>query len=529
MQPPPGAASDDTSKPTDLDKVLVIGQRAERISSGATNLELTIKETPQSISEVTQVQMSRFGADDLNDALRLATGIQVEQWETNRTNYLARGFEIKNTQIDGIGLPNGWGIVEGAMDSFGYDKVEVIRGANGLLTGVGNAAGTLNYVRKRPTNDARGLLEITLGSWSKRRIEADYSAPLTDDGRWAGRVVAAHDQADSYLRGYRTERSFLYGVIDGQVGENGTLTVGYSWQKADSDQNMWGALTFVNSDGTQASWPRSASTTQDWTYWNTTTRTGFLEYTYQLGERWLLKASYNRREQGNDDQLFFAYTTTGLDPVTHTGLLGWAYKGQDKTAADLGDVSLRGQYDLLGREHEAVFGLSYAASREKTFYLPVDFSDPAFGPLPAFPYPGDAIPEPAWGSRTLSDTLDQRLKRAYGATRLNLTDRLKAILGFNWAQYHRDGLSSGAPFYQTEGKTSPYAGLTLALSTHVLAYASYSDIYQPQDQLDINGHYLAPTKGVNYELGLKADWLDKQLLTTLALFKARQNGLATYG
>ncbi len=108
------------------------------------------------------------------NALRLATGIQVEEVSTNRTQYLARGFEIKNTQIDGIGLPNGWGIVTNAMDTFGYEKLEVIRGANGLLTGVGNASGTINYVRKRPTNEAQGHLGVSGGSWDRRRVEADY-------------------------------------------------------------------------------------------------------------------------------------------------------------------------------------------------------------------------------------------------------------------------------------------------------------------------------------------------------------------
>lgn len=86
----------------------MVSQRAQRVSNGATNLDLAIKDTPQSISVISREQMDAFGANTLNDALRLATGIQVEEWETNRTNYLSRGFEIENTQIDGIGLPNGW-------------------------------------------------------------------------------------------------------------------------------------------------------------------------------------------------------------------------------------------------------------------------------------------------------------------------------------------------------------------------------------------------------------------------------------
>ncbi|WP_303747653.1 TonB-dependent siderophore receptor [Stenotrophomonas pigmentata] len=524
-----GAASgaeNDTA--TQLDTVRVVSQRANRVSNGATNLDLDIKETPQSISLVSAEQMQQFGVDNLNDALRLATGIQVEEWETNRTNYVARGFDIKNTQIDGVGLPNDWGIVTGAMDAFGYEKLEVIRGANGLLTGVGNASGTINYVRKRPTNEAKGQLGVSVGSWGKRRVEIDYSTPFTDDGRWAGRVAAAHEDADSYLRGFNTDRNFFYGVVDGQIGDNGTLALGYSWQKANSDQNMWGALTFVNADGSQASWRRSASTTQDWTYWDTKTETAFAEYTHQLGADWQVKASYNYRKIGSDDQLFFAYTTTGLDPLTSEGLVGWSYKGIDEGSSHLGDITLNGHFQLFGREQEAMFGFSVAKSEETTWDHPVDSSDPSFGALPAFPYAGNAIAEPQWGPRTKANWTNQRLKRGYGATRLSFTDRFKSVIGFNWAEYHRDGYNS-VSFNQTEDNISPYAGLTWDFNDKVLGYVSYSDIYQPQDQYDINHVYLDPTKGVNYEVGVKAEWLDRRLLTTLALFKAKQENLSTYG
>ena len=520
-----GQSADGNASTTDLDAILVVAQRAERVSNGATNLDLAIKDTPQSISVVGSEQMRQFGADSLNDALRLATGIQVEEWETNRTNYLARGFEIKSTQIDGVGMPNDWGIATGAMDAFGYEKLEVIRGANGLLTGVGNSAGTINYVRKRPTNTAEGAVGVKVGSWGERRVEVDYSSPFTESGTWAGRVVLAREEGESYLRGLENERTFGYAVIDGQVGENGTLAVGYSWQQADSTGNMWGALPFVNNDGTQPSWDRGASTTVDWTYWDTNTRTAFIEYTHQLGEAWQLKASWNRRKGDNDDELFFAYSIAGLDPVTATGLSGWAYKGQDALESDLFDVSLNGRFQLFGREHEAMFGVSHAESEQGYWFNP---SLSILPPLPGFPYAGTAVPRPVWGPQEASSVFNQRLKRAFGATRLALTDEWKAIVGVNYADYHRDGNNSGAPFSEGESNTSPYAGLTYDFNENLLGYVSYSDIYQPQDQRDIAGFYLAPSKGVNYEAGIKAEWLDKRLLTTLAYFTAKQDGLATF-
>jgi len=513
----------------DIETILIVAKRADRKSRGATGLELDVAETPQSISAVDRQQMDNFAAYSLNDALRLATGINVEEWETNRTNYMARGFEIKSTQIDGVGMPNDWGIVSGAMDAFGYEKLEVIRGANGLLTGVGNSAGTINYVRKRPTNDTRFSLSESFGSWDFKRGELDFSTPLSSDGRWAGRVAIAAEDKDSHVRGLSNRRAFAYGVIDGQIGERSTLTAGYSYQQANSDGAMWGALVLAYSDGTQAEFPRSASTAQDWTTWDDTNQTAFLEYSFAFADGWDLKASYNYRDFVEDTKMFYVYTLGGLDPDTNLGLLGNPGRYPNENRAHLGDVNVTGRFDVFGLEQQLIVGVAEAYSKANMDVRAVPLTDPNWGPLPPFPYGGDVFPEPQWGERAFYSVTKQRLTRAYGAARLSLSSDLKAVLGFNWARYHRDGDSIyGGPFDQTENEISPYAGLTYQITPQLMAYASYSDIYQPQDQTDIDHQYLDPSKGVNYEVGFKADLLDHRLLATFAWFLARQDNLATY-
>jgi outer membrane receptor for ferric coprogen and ferric-rhodotorulic acid len=512
-----------------LETVLITAKRDDRVSKGAIGLDLDIADTPQSITVVTSEQMDKFGATNINDALRLATGINVEEWETNRTNYMARGFEIKNTQVDGVGLPNDWGIVTGAMDSFGYEKLEVIRGANGLLTGVGNSAGTINYVRKRPTNVARASIDVSAGSWDRRRIEADYSTPFTDDGKWAGRVVVAAEEQDSYLRLLSNDRTFVYGVIDGQLGERSTLTLGASYQDANTDGNMWGALVLAYTDGTQAEFGRSASTALDWTFWDTENTTAFAEYTFKLADAWDFKLTYNYRKYEDDSKLFFAYTNAGIDRDTGLGLWGNPGSWPTQDEAHLLEASVNGRFELFGREHEAMVGVSYGSGEHTQQMRPTDPNDPSWGELPAFPYPGDAFAEPTWGPAEVDSFTDQWLKRGFGATRLSVTDQLKAIVGFNYAEYHRDGsLSGGVPFDQTESEISPYAGLTYQVLDQLMLYGSYSDIYQPQDQYDIDGQYLVASKGLNYEVGVKAELLDKRVLATVALFKAEQEDLATF-
>lgn len=90
--------SNDTQAAQDIDveEIRIVGVRQNRVSRGATGLSMEISETPQSISILSEDLMQSFGAFNINDALKLAPGINVEEWETNRTNYTARGFEIKH-------------------------------------------------------------------------------------------------------------------------------------------------------------------------------------------------------------------------------------------------------------------------------------------------------------------------------------------------------------------------------------------------------------------------------------------------
>ncbi|MEK8047764.1 TonB-dependent siderophore receptor [Ideonella margarita] len=511
------------------EKVEITAKRERRVSKGATNLALTIKETPQSISTIDQQTLRDFGASGSNDALRLGTGLTVDEWETNRTNYSARGFDVMLTQVDGLGMTNEWGLVEGQQDTYLFESIELVRGANGLLTGVGNASGTINYIRKRPTNKDGGELIATAGSNGLGRLAIDYNKVLTTDGAWAGRLVAAFEDKDSYLRALHDRRGTLYGVVEGQIGDNGTLTLGFSHQDGRQKSPMWGSLTLPYADGTLAEFDVSASTSQDWTYWNVRSTNLFAEYTHSLSPDWEAKLTYSHNQGTTATKLFYAYSLTGHLNADNTGLSAWPYRSEGETRSNVLNLNLSGRFKAFGRQHDAVIGLTQSRQTSVTDTYAVTSAPSAV--LPAFPYAGDVYAEPVWGDKSVASDGNQRLTRFYAATRLSLTDRLKAIAGLNAISLKRDGTSiygGGVNLdNETTEKVSPYAGLTYELTPATLVYASYSDIFQAQDQRDVNGAFLAPMKGLNAEAGVKTDWLGGQLLTSLAVFTGTQKGLAT--
>lgn len=531
---PAGAAAQDAQAPSaavaqepEMATVVIKTKRENRVSKGATNLPMEVKETPQSISTIDKETLRDFGTTDSNDALRYGTGLTVEEWETNRTNYSARGFEIMLTQIDGLGMTNNWGLVEGQLDTFLFDKIELIRGANGLLTGVGNASGTINYVRKRPTNKDGGEAQFTAGSYGLKRAALDYNKVLSKDGMWAGRLVVTQEDKDSYLRALNNKRTAISGIVEGQIGTDGVLTLGMNYQNSKQRSPMWGSLTLPYADGSLAEFDVSASTSQDWTRWNIRTQSAFVEYTHMLSPDWEAKVTFNHAEDKGDTRLFYAYSPTGYLNDDNTGLNGWPYRSENKASSDILDVNFTGRFNAFGRQHHTVFGLSHSKQKTQT----ESYAGATFPVMPAFPYAGDVFAEPAWSTKSIASDGDQSITRLYAATHLQLTDQLKGIVGLNAINLKRDGTSIYGGGMNLENETtkkaSPYVGLTYDLTPDALAYASYSDIFQAQDQRNVSGAFLAPMKGVNAEVGVKAEWLDRKLLTTLALFSAEQKGLAT--
>lgn len=167
-------------------------------SEMSTKLPLTLKETPNSLSVVTNQQMKDFKMTNLNDVLASTSGVVVEKVETDRTYYSSRGFDITNFKVDGTTLPLLFGTnIYGDLDTAIYDRVEVAYGANALASDTGFPSATVNFVRKRPTNVPQASVGFSAGSYQKKRLEADASGALSSHVR--GRAVLAKETSDTYL------------------------------------------------------------------------------------------------------------------------------------------------------------------------------------------------------------------------------------------------------------------------------------------------------------------------------------------
>jgi len=478
----------------------------------ATRLVLTPRETPQSISVVTRQVMDDFGLDAIDDVMRHTPGITVSTYDTERTNYYSRGFSIVNFQYDGIPTLRDaqYSAGQTLTDMAIYDRVEVLKGATGLLTGAGGPGGTINLIRKKPTSEFKSSIELGAGSWDNYRSQVDVSGPLTETGNVRGRAVAAYQDKHSFLDHYSRKTGVLYGILEFDLDENTLLTVGADYQDSDPKGSSWtGTRTIFDATGKKLDLPRSFNNGPKWGSWEQYSRTAFatLEHTFDNG--WVTKGQYNHQINGYNAPLGYI----SQDSATASSIYARKYVGD--TTSDSLDVYASGPFELFGREHELVIGQSLSISKWKAkdhtattyFNNSYDF----------YNWHGQAI-EPLWTATKINDETT-RQTGTYVTGRFSLTDELHLLLGSRVANYQVTGTSDT----QESGKVVPYAGLTYDLNDNFTAYASYTEIFQPQTQYRTRTRtMLDPNEGKNYELGLKGEFFDGRLNSSLAYFEVHE-------
>ena len=268
----------------------------------ATGLGLSVRETPQSVSIVTAQRILDQNLISVADVIENGVGVAVNEVDDVRNSFYARGFEIRNTQIDGV--PAAWTLAgangETNMDVSIYERVEIVRGATGLLSGAGDPSASVNLVRKHAdATNWGGYVNGSFGSWDTVRASADIGGALTSDGRIRVRGVARYEQGKSYIDLYDNKKVVLYGVVDAEVTDTTLVRAGISYQKGQPDGALWGALPTFYTDGTTTRLARSQSTAAPWTHWNTSNQNIFATVQQQLGADWSFTLNFNSLKNAN--------------------------------------------------------------------------------------------------------------------------------------------------------------------------------------------------------------------------------------
>lgn len=501
----------------------------------ATRLPLSIRETPQSVSVVTRKRMDDQGMTRLEDALQQVTGVNVMYETADQVRFYSRGFAMDNVQENGAsssfqGSVPGMGSAEASSDSPDmalYDRVEVLRGASGLTQGTGEPGGTVNLVRKAPTRDFQASTSLSAGSWDKYRNEIDVSGPLNPDGSLRGRVVTVYQDSQSFVDHVASDRQVFFGTLAYDFSPDTTLTAGYTWQKSHIVPNLYGVP--MSTDYSSLPLSRSTYLGASWNSMTYEKNNAFAELEHRLDDNWTLSGSLNYTSTHGDGQFIgvFGNGVAGVGPAGTARLNNVIHRNNEGDQY-AGNLNLSGNFSLLGRAHELVVGGDYqkehydnrVGTLANTSLVNVYTFDPSSVAKPDVPYRNRY-------------RYDNYQRAVYGATRLNLSDDLKLILGSRYSSFYFNSrfknLTTGreprSP-YREDGKLTPYGGLVWDFTDNLSWYASYTSIFKPQNVVDEANSPLKPIVGANYETGIKGAYFGGDLNLSAAVFRIIQENRA---
>ncbi|WP_411852148.1 ferric-rhodotorulic acid/ferric-coprogen receptor FhuE [Stenotrophomonas sp. LGBM10] len=529
------ALAQDAVDATTLDKVVVKGERAEgysvRRTSAGTRFDLAPREIPQSVSIISHQRIEDQNLDDIIDVLANTTGVSSTQSDTERTEFYARGFYIDSYQFDNLPtqMVQNWSYGDSGLDLALYDRVEVVRGATGLLSGAGNPSASVNLIRKHADSaELTGSVSVNVGSWGRTRSTVDVTTPLNASGSVRARVIGSYLDTESQMDRYDQHKTLGYAVIDADLTPDTQLSVGYDYQQKRANGATWGGFPMLYDNGSPTGYDEAFNSAAKWTYWDTTSKRAFATLEHGFANDWKVRIGATHDETRADDKLFYpAYNdwTTGaslLDPVTGAGVSPSAGFYNTERKVDAIDGFVEGPFQLFGREHQFMAGLSYNKRRYANYGdYQVGGEGRPWDPFRSYLNWTGNIAEPNWNALALASKGTITQKAGYAATRLSLADPLKLILGARYT----DWKSAGEDADRSHTVTTPYAGLVYDLNDTWSTYAAYTEIFQPQTLKQQNGSYLDPVDGKSYEVGVKAAWFDNRLNASLAVFRIEQDNV----
>lgn len=468
----------------------------------ATRLPIAPRETPQAATVITRQRMDDQGMTSITDVVRNTPGLFLSQADgPGRPSFNARGFNIDAVMYDGLPtFYENWTV--GIQPNLAmFDRVEVVRGATGLITGSGNPSAAINLVRKRPTVEPQVNLTAAAGRWDDYRGEVDASGALNASGSLRGRVVGSYRDTDSFRDEEAHDHGLFYAIGEADLSARTTLSLG-AYRQEDRTNFFWGGLPLTE-DGRHMDLSRSRYPGTDWEDKHQETDAVFAELRHRFDNDWQVRLATLATWQ---DALFsgtYYYRATLTAPLQYV-----AYQSRHDEDQQSADLYASGPVRWFGREHDLVIG----ASRRQFDMTTLEYDPYTVIDLDA--------PKPDFVPGTTSRYVTTQ-EGVYLTSRLSLADPLRLILGGRLDWYEYDD-RSGAADYRVNRQVTRYAGLIYDLDAHHSLYASYTDIFQPQSYKDTSGSILEPIVGENYEIGIKGDYYGGALNATLALFQIDQ-------
>lgn len=485
-----------------------------------TKTPASLRDIPQSITVMTREYLDDRQFVNLDDMAKYTPGLRTLTNDSGRSSVYARGYEYDESNIDGLPAPMSslWGTLPSLA---AMDRVEIMRGPSGLFSSTSELGGIINLVRKRPTEEFQGHITGRYGSWDSSMLETDLSGALNDAGTVRGRFVANSTQSNGEVDYNESQNQTFYGALDVDLSDDTQLSLGLLHTNRDITPSN-GLPAY--SDGTLLDLDSSSFFGADWNDFDGEMTDLFAELTHNFAN-----GGYGRialRSSHRESDLLYAYTGSSVDSDGNTSLSGLGRTFDQDTYAL--DASYSQPFETFGNVSEFVVGADY--KHYDTFYKAGTFS---LGSINIYTYDASDFDEPDFDYTSAVDT-EESEAGLYSKLTFRPIQDLALIGGARVSWYDSESasenLSTGAVTEDDQthnGKVTPYGGLVYDLNANHSLYASYSEVFKPQDDTDENGEMLDPREGQQIELGIKGSYYNGLLNARFTLFQLDDKNRAT--
>jgi len=490
-------------------------------ASTATRTDTPLRDIPQSIQVVPRQVLEDRNVTRLNEALETVSGVtgSFDRNDLTSGGRVIRGFSQVGNFRNGFSEGNEFD----ALDPIGtIERVEVLRGPASVLFGAIEPGGIVNTVTRQPLSEPYYRIEFQAGNRDFYQSIIDLSGPLTDDDTVLYRLIAGYETQDGFKEFTGSEQFSIAPSITVNFSERTNLNLYYEFSHATSNAGFF-YQDVVRPDGSFIT-PRNLFTS----YRNTdnasfeTQRMGYT-FNHSFSDNWQLRNSLAiqlvRSARGGTafggirDERFLTFSN--------------GYSENDTLRQDnyFGQIDLLGRFNTGSISHQVLVGFDVNdfESISDIFFFDVS----GLPDLDIF-NPNYDVPDPPF-SNFQSNTRRNLSYGLYLQDQITFSDNLKLLIGgrYDWASTENLRTAS-QDILLNDGAFSPRIGLVYQPSETVSLYASYSRSFQPSRfALNEDGEAFEPTRGTQYEVGVKADFLDGRLSTTLAAYHLTRTNVIT--
>lgn len=501
---------------------------AAKRSATGTKTDTAVEKNPQSVSVVTSDEMTMRQSTSVKDALSYTPGVFVGS-RGSSTVYDAvniRGFNSINTNqyLDGLKL-QGDNYTEVAMDPYMLERVEVLRGPVSVLYGKSNPGGLVAMVSKLPTTETLHEVQFKMGSDNLLQTGFDFGGAMDDDGVYSYRLTGLARSTDAQQEMAKEKRYAIAPSFRWQPDQNTRLTLLTHFQN-EPELGYYGWLpkagtvtTYRDANGNARKLSTHFNDGEDSDKLSRTQQmVGYL-FEHAFNDTWTVRQNLRYTKVKSDFRFIYGSGTSSTQPwILNRG----AVLSKETLNSFTVDNQAQATFATADVDHTLLMGIDYQRSRNDI--------DAYFGSAASLD-----ISNPVYGNDTITDASPYNYLNRQEQTGVYLQDQAQwnqwvFTLGgrHDWAKVSATDRSSGGSTSETNDSAFTWrGGVNYLFDNGITPYFSYSESFEPTSGTSAQGNPFKPSRGKQYESGVKYVPKDRPLVLTAAVYQLTKDNNLT--